>query len=200
METASSRLKLILIQHWPVGLLLLAILWLALAIVFLMQWQQARILNHAMVDGSIVKRQVRPGETREAYAIGYLAAHQGRFNEAARHFTLAEASPDASLRARAKFALGNLYFDIGLKSADIASGEGHIHGLAQIELAREAYKGALRIDPEMRDARYNLELIDRLSPPKRVEGWERETDGVTLVPQKRDGWATMKDNTRRGLP
>ena len=89
---------------------------------------------------------------------------------------------------------------MGIQAADIAAGGAHMHAVAQIELAREVYKGALRIDPDLRDARYNLELIDRLSPPRRTEGWERETDGVILQPFKRDGWASMKDNTRRGLP
>lgn len=165
------------------------------------RWAEAHRLNQAYLDGSLIRHAGQPDMApTEAYAVGLLLARKGQRQEAAKHFTLAEASPDPATRARAKFALGNLYFGIALKAADIQSGLGHIHGLAQIDIAREAYKGALRIDPGMSSARYNLELLDRLSPPKRIEGWERETDGVTLVPQKRDGWASMKDNTRRGLP
>jgi len=166
----------------------------------LTHWFEAHRLNQAFDDRSLLAQSFRTDEHLRAYSMGYLYAREGHFREAARAFTLAEAAADPELRARAKFALGNLYFGIGLKAADIESGNGHINALAQIELAREAYKSALRIDPELRDARYNLELLDRLSPPKRVEGWQRETEGVTLAPQKRDGWASMKDNTRRGLP
>ncbi len=200
METASSRMKARLLRHSPYAVLLLAILAVGLALAFALQWQRARQLNLAYQHGDLIKRPIPRGAYREAYAAGYLLTANGLPREAARLFTMAEASDDAQLRARAKFVLGNLYFDIGLKAADIQSGEGHIHGLAQIELAREAYKGALRIDPGMTAARYNLELLDRLSPPKRLEGWERSVDGVTMAPQKRDGWASMKDNTRRGLP
>jgi mxaK protein len=200
METRSLRLKTLLLRHWPHLALLFAAAWLGLTVFFGLEWWYASALNLSIKDGSLIKHAVKPGEFREAYAMGYFAVKQDNIKEAVRYFTLVEASDDPALRARAKFALGNLYFGIGLKAADIESGQGHIHGLAQIELSREAYKGALRINPQLWDARYNLELIDRLSPPKRVEGWERSVDGVTLMPQKRDGWASMKDNTRRGLP
>ncbi len=200
METASSRMKARLLRHVPPIVILLATASLTAAVIFLWQWQQARALNRDYASGALIKRQVAPDAVREAYAVGYLFAVQGKPREAARHLALAEIGDDPALRARAKFALGNLYFSTALKEADIQSGKGHLHGMAQIELAREAYKGALRISPELRDARYNLELLDRLSPPGRIEGWERDTDGVTLAPQKRDGWASMKDNVRHGLP
>jgi mxaK protein len=198
METTSSRLKSRLAKHAPKLVLLLAVGAMLLAAFFLLQWRQAYQLNRQYADGSLIKHKAATAD--EAYAVGYLMAAQSKQREAARFFTLAEGGENPELRARAKYALGNLYAGIALKVADIQTGRGHLHGVAQIELAREAYKGALRINPELRDARYNLELLDRLSPPKRLEGWERETDGVTLAPQKRDGWASMKDNTRRGLP
>lgn len=191
-------MKAHLLRALPHLALLLAAAWLTLAVFFLLQWRQARELNQSYKQGTLIKHQAAAAD--EAYAVGYLMAAEGKQREAARFFTLAESSENPELRARAKFALGNLYAKIALKAADIQSGRGHLYGVAQIELAREAYRGALRINPELRDARYNLELLDRISPPKRVEGWERETDGVTLAPQKRDGWSSMKDNTRRGLP
>ncbi len=96
--------------------------------------------------------------------------------------------------------MGNLYFDSAIAAANIANGGAHQQAVAHIELAREAYKGALRIRPDMHAARFNLELLDRLSPEKRTQGWEAETDGVTLQPFKRNGTAMMRDNKRRGLP
>lgn len=196
MESFARRLN----RYLPDVLIALLVLSLVASAANIARWQSARDLNTAFSSLALLTQPVKPTEHLRAYSVGYLYAINGKFRDAARAFTLAEAADDPDLRARAKFALGNLYFDIGLKAADIESGGSHINGLAQIELAREAYKSALRIDSDLRDARYNLELLDRLSPPKRVEGWERETDGVTLVPQKRDGWASMKDNKRRGLP
>lgn len=83
---------------------------------------------------------------------------------------------------------------------NIEQGGAHQQQVAMIALAREAYKDALRIDPGFSDARFNLELLDRRSPEKRTEGWQSETDGVTLKPFKRNGTAMMRDNERRGLP
>jgi tetratricopeptide (TPR) repeat protein len=160
----------------------------------------ARSFNNAYKSGAILKYSHLYEDGAEHYAKGYIYLAQGNTKKAIHYFTLAESSDDIQIRSQAKLALGNVYFEPAIKSADIQSGEGHIRGIAQIELAREAYKGALRLDPNLGEARYNLELLDRLSPPKRYEGWEREVEGVTLVPQKRDGWASMKDNTRRGLP
>lgn len=189
-----------LTRFLPKILLCITLLLLMLALLNLHEWQRHRALNQAYDDRSLANQTPNPRDHLHAYSIGYLHAKQGNFREAARAFTLAEAANDDAIRARAKFALGNLYFSLGIQAADIAAGGAYMHAVAQIELAREIYKGALRIDPSLRDARYNLELIDRLSPPRRVEGWERETDGVILQPFKRDGWASMKDNTRRGLP
>lgn len=196
MERLFARLT----PRLPFVLAGLLVLFLALAGWQLAGWAQAFQHNRALADGTLVRHVLDPRDTRSAYAAGWFHARQGHFREAVRALTLAETSSDPALRAAARYALGNLYFDIGLKVADIQSGQGHLHGLAQIELAREAYRSAIRANPALREARYNLELIDRLSPPKRVEGWERETDGVTLVPQKRDGWSSMKDNVLRGLP
>lgn len=162
----------------------------------------AQSFNKAYTSGAILKYSHSHSHENgtDQYARGYLYFLQENTKKAVHYFTLAESSDDIQIRSQAKLALGNVYFEPALKAADIESGEGHIRGVAQIELAREAYKGALRLDPNLEEAKYNLELLDRLSPPKRYEGWEREVEGVTLVPQKRDGWASMKDNTRRGLP
>lgn len=182
--------------------LLAAVLFVSLAVLgwSLWQWRAIAALNTELDSGTLQRRAPSAEAPELAYAIGHLQMRDGQARPAARALTLAEAAQDPALRARAKLALGNLYFDLGLKAADVATGGSHVGGNAQIDLAREAYRSALRSDPQLHAARYNLELLDRLSPPRRTEGWERSTDGVTLAPQKRDGWASMKDNVRRGLP
>lgn len=161
-------------------------------------------LNQDYLRGVITKHKLDPSHHLIAYSIGYQLSQQKKSRlqlaQTARAFTLAEGASDKSIRALAKFGLGNLYFDLALNAANIEAGGSHQQAVAHIELAREAYKGALRLKPELYQARFNLELLDRLSPEKRTQAWLTETDGVTLQPFKRNGTAMMRDNKRRGLP
>lgn len=199
MLTTKQFVPLLLLRV-PKLFILLMIVLLTGAGFQLYQWYGAYQMNKAFDNQSIVKHRLDPHNHLHAYSVGYLQAHLGKPQLAAKAYTLAEAADDIHIRSRAKYALGNLYFDLSLSAANIAAGGAHQQAVAQIELAREAYKGALRLQPNMYAARYNLELLDRLSPEKRTQGWQAETDGVTLQPFKRNGTAMMKDNTRRGLP
>jgi len=168
-------------------------------------WWHAHQLNQAYDNRSIIYLPLQSASPLQAYSKGYLLNNNSvknakNISEATNALLLAESSNNDEIRARAKFAIGNLYFDLAQQSANIAAGGAHHQAVAQIELAREAYKGALRLRPNMYEARFNLELLDRQSPDKRTQGWQAETDGVTLQPFKRNGTASMRDNTRRGLP
>lgn len=191
-------------QYWtkylPTAIAGLSLLSMLGALYCAHQWWQARQLNSAYQHQTITKQALALHESQKAYSIGYLQARNRQPNAAIKSFLIAEAADNPEIRARAKFALGNVYFDAAMHASDIAAGGAHQQAVAQIELAREAYKGALRIRPDLQAARFNLELLDRLSPEKRTQGWEAETDGVTLQPFKRNGTAMMRDNKRRGLP
>lgn len=178
----------------------LTILFLLLSLSQGYVWQHAHQRNLAYANRSLLKEAVNPQDHLHAYSIGYLQAVANKPQLAARAFTYAEAANNPEIRARAKYALGNLYFGLAMKSTNISAGGAHQQAVAQIELAREAYKGAIRLKPDLYDARYNLELLDRLSPERRTIAWKSETDGVTLQPFKRNGTAMMRDNVRRGLP
>lgn len=135
------------------------------------------------------------------YAAGWHLERAEQLEPAIAHYTRAEIADDVHLAARAKLALGNVQLRIGLMAGDIAAGGSHVRGLAHLQLAREAYRGALRLEPELHAARYNLELLERLSPGRRVQGWSRQQENVQLQADEREGWATMKEgNTARGLP
>ncbi|MBI4497930.1 MAG: tetratricopeptide repeat protein [Chloroflexi bacterium] len=69
---------------------------------------------------------------------------QGEFERAGREVRRALSAPDARLRARAHFTLGNNFFRMG-----------------QLPEALEEYKWALRLDPTDQDAKYNLEYVLR---------------------------------------
>ena len=166
----------------------------------LLQWQQARQLNRMIADGSLIERPEIPADPAVRYAAGWLHEQASASRQALARYAEVETVSDPALAARARFGLGNLYLQIGLRAADVAAGGSHVRGLAQLELAREAYRGALRIDPEMRDARYNLELLERLSPEKRTQGWSRRERNLQLQQGQEQGWAGMQESAIRGLP
>lgn len=190
-----------LLDNLPNALLaLMALLLLAAGYQFSC-WLKAHQLNLTYDNKTILKQPLNNSEYLQAYSIGYLLASKNKPIEAAKAFNIAEVTLDPELRARAKYAIGNVHFESAIASSNIEEGGSHRRAVERILLAREAYKGALRIKPDMYDARYNLELIDRLSPEKRGEGYENSPDGtIGLQPYQQNGTALMKDNTRRGLP
>lgn len=192
------------LHYLPQVLLGMMSLLLIGAIYFAYQWHVASTFNHTYHNHILFKDELVDDNALLALQQAYLLSLQKQTPETIKKtihaLTLAEAARDVNTRALAKFAVGNLYFDLSAISADIAAGGSHQQAVAQITLAREAYKSAIRLQPAMYEARFNLELLDRLSPEKRTQGWSAETDGVTLQPFKRNGTAMMKDNRRRGLP
>jgi mxaK protein len=190
-----------LLDTLPKALLVLAALLLIASIYQLSCWWKAYQFNLAYDNKTLLKQPLINSEYLHAYSVGYLLASKNKPVEAAKAFNIAEVTLDPELRARAKYAIANIHFESAMATSNIEKGGSHRRAVERILLAREAYKGALRIKPDMYDARYNLELIDRLSPEKRGEGYENSPDGtIGLQPYQQNGTALMKDNTRRGLP
>ncbi|MEQ1766223.1 MAG: hypothetical protein ABL859_02235 [Methylotenera sp.] len=199
--TTKHKIRQKLLDHLPQALLVLMVLFILAAAYQFSLWWKAQQLNLSYDNKSILKQPLNHREYLHAYSIGYLLASQNKPIEAAKAFNIAEVTKDPELRARAKYAIGNVHFESVIASSNIEKGGSHRRAVERVLLAREAYKGALRIKPDMYDARYNLELIDRLSPEKRTEGYENSPDGtIGLQPYQQNGTALMKDNTRRGLP
>jgi mxaK protein len=185
----------------PIVLLALSVFLFIAAGYQLSVWWKAHQRNLAYDNKAILNQALKNDDYLHAYSIGYLLASQNKPIEAAKAFNIAEVSNNPELRARAKYAIANVHFEAAMASSNIEKGGSHRRAVERILLAREAYKGALRIKPDMYNARYNLELIDRLSPEKRTEGYENSPDGtIGLQPYQQNGTALMKDNTRRGLP
>lgn len=197
----THKLRQKLLDMLPKILLTMAAFLLLASAYFFSQYWKAHQLNIAYHNKSLLKQTLKNDEYLKAYSIGYLLASQNKPIEAQKAFNIAEVTLDPELRARAKYSIANVHFESAMASSDIEHGGSHRRSVERILLAREAYKGALRIKPDMYDARYNLELIDRLSPEKRTEGYENSPDGtIGLQPYQQNGTALMKDNTRRGLP
>lgn len=181
-------------------ILFFSALFLSLSFYYGFQWYQSCQLNSQFRTKKLLLHPLRDGEYQKAYNVGLLRLQKNQQQLALKAFVHAEAADDEALRGMAKFEIANIYFDLSVQSSNIAAGGAHQQAVAYIELSREAYKGALRINPYLYEARYNLELLDRISPERRTQGWQAETDGVTLKPFKRNGTAMMRDNKRRGLP
>lgn len=172
----------------------------AACVLFAFRWQQTASVNGKIAAGGA---QTLPTSTDPLvrYAAGWQAERLLRYSDAVQMYTDAQGSGDAAQDARSWFALGNVYFKTGIaESRDYEAKVGPLFENAQFDLAREAYRSALRIDPGLQGARYNLELLERLSPVRHLQGWRRNTDPIMLVPDKHNGWTSMQDDKKRGLP
>lgn len=198
-------------KQWQIVILryLPWVLGIALALLFASmlkygwQWWQAS-QKQAMVATQNLPEAIAEGDhlmaLHQAYQLSRLEMNKDNTKKLMQAITVAEAAPDTKTRAYANYINANLYYDLSKIEQNTAAGGAHQQAVAQIELAREAYKRTIRLLPDFYDARFNLELLDRLSPAKRTQGWSGGVDGVTLQPFKRNGTAMMRDNQRRGLP
>jgi tetratricopeptide (TPR) repeat protein len=187
--------------------------WINLAVWFLLaaalaatacfgeSWWRIHSINTRIRDGGIESLSPLPRDPLARYAAGWQAERTQRHLDAIALFTDAQATTDPSLAAQAWFALGNVYFQIGIvESRNYEATVAPTWENAQFDLARDAYRSALRIQPDLAGARYNLELLERLSPLRHLAGWRRNTDPIMLHVDKHNGWTSMQDDRKRGLP
>lgn len=190
------------LKRWiePLVWALLAVALLA-AGAFGWHWQQVRTVNATIADGGVEKIAPLPGDARTRYAAAWQAERAQEPMKAIAWYTDATSARNPPEAARAWFALGNVYFQLGIaESRSYEANVGPVWENAQFDLAREAYRSALRIEPRLQGARYNLELLERLSPVRHLAGWRRNTDPVMLEADKHNGWTSMQDDRKRGLP
>jgi tetratricopeptide (TPR) repeat protein len=191
------------LKRWinpAVWLLLVAML--AATAYFAQSWWQIHSINMRIRDGGIEKLSPLPRDPLARYAAGWQAGRTQHYLEAITLYTDAQATADLALAAQAWFALGNVYFQIGIvesRNYEAATAAPTWEN-AQFDLARDAYRSALRIQPDLAGARYNLELLERLSPLRHLAGWRRNTDPIMLHVDKHNGWTSMQDDRKRGLP
>jgi mxaK protein len=133
-----------------------------------------------------------PLEVRLARAV-YLAA-KDRHEEALDAYGYLVEQGDPQLRVTALFDLGNLHLRRAL--AHVEQNEIN-RALPLVELAKDAYKKALRLDPSHWDSKYNLEVAMRLLPEmdriRRDAGEDKEEEEEGTL------WTTVP-GFPRGLP
>jgi len=183
-----------------------AIVWLLLlaalvaCVAFALRWHSARTVNAMIGARTIETIKPLPDDPRVRYAAAWDLERAQRYDEAIRYYTDAQAASEPTLASHAWLALGNAFFEQGIKaSRQTETGDAAAEN-AQFDLARDAYRSALRIDPWLHDARYNLELLERLAPTHAREGWRRNTDPITIQPDRHNGWTTIQESPKRGLP
>src|SRR5690606_35013692 len=89
------------------------------------------------------------------YNLGTALLRLGHYREAEKHLRTALAGRDSVTRQRTLYNLGNRFLEEGAELTDPAA-----RGQA-LEAAASAYRDALRLDPNDRDAKWNLELTQR---------------------------------------
>jgi len=92
-------------------------------------------------------------------------ARDGDHQEATRLYSTLLHTADKTIRARALHNLATIYLQdaAGLWNARGVLEYARVNTL--VELAKENYREALRLDPDNWDARYNLEYAYRITPP-----------------------------------
>jgi tetratricopeptide (TPR) repeat protein len=89
------------------------------------------------------------------YNLGTALLRLGRHREAQQYLQQATKEADAELKQRAQYNLGNRYLEEARK------GQASEQTTEMLDAAVEAYKHALRLKPEDRDAKWNLEMALR---------------------------------------
>ncbi len=89
----------------------------------------------------------------------------GKTGEAIRLYSSLRNTKDLDLRARSMHNLANIYLHDGAQHWNARGVLDYNYVTTQVELAKQNYREALRINPDNWDARYNLEYALRITPP-----------------------------------
>jgi len=100
-----------------------------------------------------------------AFAKAWWLARAGRWQDAQQLYHGLAGRSEGTLRQRAFYNLGSLYLE---QAAALWNSRGVLeYGavLTLVELAKDNLQQALRLNPDDRDARFNLEYAYRITPP-----------------------------------
>ena len=154
-------------------------------------WWQAATLNRSIVSENIVSQS---GSLPAAgmVAKAYYLARKGERETALGLYKRAESDAAPQLKSLALYNAANIY----LRQALALRGSGNEQQApALLELAKENYREALRIDSQDWDARYNLERALRLAPEE-----EPEVATDNAAPKQSERAPTTMRGFTLGLP
>ncbi len=135
----------------------------ALLITEIVRWSATTDYNEAIAAERYADA-VHRDDDHALFAAAYAAQREGNFQEARVIYAKLEHSDDEQLRAAAFYNTGNSYLQ---QVATINRETDEDLALPLIELAKGSYRDALSIEPELWDARYNLERALQWLPDTR---------------------------------
>ena len=156
-----DRLKLGLLPVWFYGLFLGL---LSGAIYHGMMLYQLESLNYAMANPDQLSiDEHSPDSLRFSKALRLVQT--GNLAESIRLYAGLRNAQDVDLRARALHNLATIYLRDGASHWNAHGVLDYAYVSGQVELAKENYRAALRLNPDDWDARFNLEYAWRITPP-----------------------------------
>jgi mxaK protein len=168
----------------------------AVVLIALLAWDLRELVrlrewDRAIVDGTVTGlKGSLPAPL--LFAQAYHQRPDGDYRDALALYKRAEVAGDSGLQAIARYNSGNLYFRAGLAMREADNEQ---QAVPLLELAKESYRTALKLDPANWDARYNLERVLRQRPePEDVD------DGGLGAPQQAERAATTMRGFSLGLP
>ncbi len=171
--------------HWIFGGIALACA--ALAAREGWRLHDSKRVNAAIASARIADFDASVPEARFARALSLAGAGESEAAIKAYKALSGETQPD--LRQRALYNLGNLYMRHAFENRSDAA-----QSLPFVELAKQSYRGLLRLAPADWDARYNLELALRLAPEV-----EQDIEDKDEPPQREQSVSTLQ-GVRIDLP
>ena len=121
-------------------------------------------LNHAIANPDLVEVDENTLDAL-VFSKAMHLDHTGNSIEASRLYARLRNSQDRDLRTRAFHNLGAIYLRDGAKHWNERGVLDYAYDSSQVELAKENFREALRLDPGDWDARFNLEYAWRITPP-----------------------------------
>jgi mxaK protein len=163
-------------KNWLLGLLLTV----GIAGTSYEAWQTARIeaVNAALKAGKPVGDDAFPFQKKFAAAYDQ-GRHQDYKHAVQTYGQLLEMGPDSKQRARIQFNIANNLFLSGLERRVNDDGTLKDEARYAFTQARMGYEQALRTDPDLRAAKFNLTLLHGVMPAG-TKGASREQAGMEL--------------------
>jgi len=100
-------------------------------------------------------QNAKPGDARLHFNAGAAAYKAGDLGKAALHFMLSARDRELKLQERAFYNLGNALYRAGERGPDANE------KISRWEKAVESYQGAVQLDPQDADAKYNREFVKK---------------------------------------
>lgn len=127
-------------------------------------WRRAELLKRAAANpAAVILEADSPEPLIFVKAAGL--AQAGHAEEAIRLYARLRGADDLDLRARAFHNLGALYLQDAAQRWNARGVLDYARVVTLVELAKENYREALRLNPEDWDARHDLEYAWRITPP-----------------------------------